>query len=1181
MKLKRIELNGFKSFQSKSIFNIDSNLIGIVGPNGSGKSNIIDAIRWVLGEQSAKNLRGSNMKDVIFAGSESKQSKNFAEVSIVFDTEDMQEKIITRRVYKNGDSEYLVNDKKSKLKDITDLYFDLGISKESYSIITQGRVENLISSKPQDRRVIIEESAGVLKYKNKKKESALKLEKTQENISRLKDIFIEIEERHQILLEQKTKTEKYFEYTDELREKDISLTVYNIKTYENQLVDKKDELEKLLLQKEEIEKNINVIDDKIEKNKEKIHENEVEYNLKKEEEIELIKNIERVNYNIQLLREKSSNREENKEKIKRQLADYLTRKEEVTRDIENTKEQTQRLKAELKEVNKELAKLEELSTENVEEIERKIEDLKNQYFNLISRESKLENELELNKRIETSKNQSKDLILQDLERLKKDLVQEQENSKFLSEEKVNVEKELREFNTDEKKISNELSALVTERTDIFNKIQEGKNLQANLENKQEFLQNKSTGESYYNIGVKEILGQKEKFSGVHDVVANILKLENKYSTALDIALASFQQNIIVDNSECARLCVEHLKNKSKGRATFLPISNIKSRSMDEYDYNAIKNEEGFIDVASNLVTYSKEYTNIVKNLLARVIVTDSLLNANRIAKKLNYKYKLVTLDGQVINSGGSISGGSIQKSANSLIRAKAEIEELTSNIVKVKDKLKQLYSKLELVDKEQILKQKTLENLKNNIIDKEKFLSEIDFKYSVSSENLDRLTQTIENETLKLNDLNVNNTKEDVSFEQKISEIKDALKNIDAEIEKENLRKQNITSENTKVTEQINSLRIKKSQLQESINYKNEFLMQLDRNISYVLEQEDKLNDQLVAIDQVKIELEGLSEYSIEQKEYSKSLEILKEIIVEILNNKELLSENDKEYIEEQKACYKKLEDLHKKVEIIKISSSKLEVKLEEYVNYISNNYMITYEKAEEIFNSNALVDIVSYKDVVRSLKTKIDNLGKVNLNAVEEYNEVKERYDFYKFEIDDLVESKEKLQSTIKKIDTEVTERFSETFTRVADNFSRIYKILFKGGDARLILEDPNNLLETGIDIEASPPGKKLQKLSLLSGGEKALTAISLLFAILEIKQSPFVILDEVEAALDDVNVSRFARFLKHYSKDNQFLVISHRRGTMEEMDKLYGVTMKEKGVSYIMSIDLNSILEEDFISE
>lgn len=1182
MYLKQIELQGFKSFQSKSIFKIDSNLIGIVGPNGSGKSNIIDAIRWVLGEQSAKNLRGSSMKDVIFSGTEEKKGKNFAEVTLTFNVNN-EEKIITRRLYRNGDSEYLYNGKKSKLKEITDIYFDLGINKESYSIITQGKVESILSSKPQDRRIIIEEAAGVLKYKTKKKEAQTKLEKTNDNIKRLNDIFVEIEGRYEVLSEQKVLTEKYLTLTKELKEKDIISKMYDIKYYKSNLenanedkailCDERFKLDKLNADSEEIQK----------KYKNNILTNDKEFSSLKELELQKVKDREQIQSNLNILRERNTNKKDNLEKIDGEINELTVRELQIKNEINVLEDTLKNLKDKNKNLSQSYDNNTKIKIKDPIEFEKNIEKLKEEYFELISAEAKLQNELTYIKKISETTQQNIGSTNLEIESINKQIEIKSESLKAIRKSKTNYLEEKNVLTEKIAQLEKQKISNSENHANILEKISKGKELLQNFSNKKNFLETQNSSYETYNFGVKEILSNKNDIQGIHATVGDVISLDKDYVVALDTALANSQQSIIVDNAEVARKCVERLKNKRKGRATFLPLNSIVPKYLDDYLLKQLSREEGFINIADKLVNFDNKYKNVIANLLGLVVVVDNLKNGNIIAKKINYKYRIVTLDGQVINAGGSITGGSLYNNNNSILKNKVELEELMKNIEQIEIKLADLSEQLKDIEDKAIANNNLLEKSykENNTLQLK--ISELDMLEDTETNNITNLKLNLESEIFKLNDYNKDFAKneEESNIKKQLLNISENLILLKEKIEISNKEKLSITEENKHYQEQINNIKLEQSKIDSQIKYTKDNLIKLRADLEYVVDKLQKLDVEKNML--IKTDFSKINEVELEEK-----IKKIDEDLLKISNDLTILQEKKLELYKEEeeissliKSRVAEIDKLNSKIENTNLNIAKFEIKIDELMSYLINNYNISFEKAEEMFSDVSIQDIANYKNIVNDIKVKISQLGNINLNAIEEYEEVAERYNFYKTEINDLVLSKEKLTSTIFEIDKTVEERFLSTFEKIAANFDKIYRTLFNGGHAKITLENSKDLLNTGINIEASPPGKKLQKLSLLSGGEKALTAISLLFAILEIKNSPFVILDEVEAALDEVNVERFAQFLQHYSANNQFLVITHRRGTMEKMDKLYGVTMKEKGISFILPLDLNNIIREDFVNE
>lgn len=1181
MKLVEVEIQGFKSFQSKFNFKLDNNLIGIVGPNGSGKSNIIDSIRWALGEQSAKNLRGSNMQDIIFSGTAEKKGKNFAEVTLVFKDKD-NKRSISRKLYRNGDSEYTIDGKKSRLKEITDLYLDFGISRESYSIITQGKVENIISSKPTDRRIIIEEAAGVLKYKNKRKETYDKLDKTTENINRLNDIFSEIKTRNDVLFEQSNKARKYLEYEKELKEKDILVKVYNIKNFSCVLEELNLKKNSLLLEKKSLSENLLSLDNKIKEIKNKIFNLDTEFNEKKDYEIQVIKEKEKLQYNINIFKERNVNKEQSILKLNKEIKKNLEKKLYFEDKITLLNKEIFDLDKNVKNISDEINILlgnDNLSSDN---IEKEIDKLKEVYLELIKKEVNLQNELELLS-LEKNNNESNiSFIKENFENLNASIENNIANLKNKNIIKDNLLKEINLANKNIDNLNLQLNKLSQKRKNIIDKIFSGKELFNKYLNKREFLENQNSSFNYYNLGVKEILLNKNKFSGVYSTVAEILKFDKDYAISLDTALAHSQQNIIVENSDVARKCVDILKKSSKGRATFLPLDNIKPRDIDLFTRDKIKSLEGFISIASNLVSYDSKYMNIISYLLGNVIIVDNLKNGNKIASAINFKYRIVTLDGQVINSGGSITGGT-QYNNNSVIKNKAEIEEIKDNITKIENKLTSLDENLSNIDKNIIKLEKEKTNFKNDMQNNLLKEKEISFEIIRLEENISKDKEELKIEKDKLNIFQCNsNLEKEEKILKDLEALRAELNSIKQEIEKNNELKLTLKDKDVKRREFITEKSVQKSKFLEALKHTKNILKEYEKNLGEVNSSLEKLKEELGYFsDENFLSEEKIEELEEKNKNLEEELKEIEKLINKLIIEKDNYYKDEQTFSENQKEANNFLLEVNSQLEKLNLEINKNEFKIDDELNYLLEKYETTYENEQNNLENYSVSEISDFRNITKSLRKKISELGYVNVDSIEEYKEVNERYLFYKKEIDDLILSKKQLENTIIEIDKEVKQRFISTFNQIENNFDRIFKSLFGGGFAKITLENSADILNSGINIEVSPPGKKLQKLSLLSGGEKSLTAISLLFSILEIKNSPFVILDEVEAALDEDNVLKFADFLKHYAVNNQFLVITHRRGTMEAMSKLYGVTMQQKGISNVIPLELDNILKEEYISE
>lgn len=980
MYLKKIVAHGFKSFADKISIDFNDGISGIVGPNGSGKSNVVDAVRWVLGEQSVKSLRGDgSMTDVIFSGSKSRNAANSASVTLVFDNSDkyinldFNEISIKRRVYRDGTNEYYLNEEKCRLKDIIDILLDSGIGKESFNIISQGKIEEIISTKPYERRIIFEEAAGVLKYKKRKEEALRKLERTHDNMNRVNDIIKELEMQVEPLKEQKEKAIKYIAYKDELKDIEIALIANDITNINYDYQDKKRRIE--VLEKELISINTS--------------------NTTQQAEIE---------------------------KYKMQLSSFDDKISELQQQI-----------------LKQTSKVEQINSRKAIILERqkyKVDDVKqhNNLINLKETELKLNNDL--------INDQSK------LDVLKKDY--QEQFSKYKEQESVI------DINKDRKK---EIEI------NLFHAIRQKDSNNLKIDNLKQLIEENNN----LPYAVKQVLNNP-KLNGIHGVIGHVIEVPEAYSMAIATSLGMASSNIIVDNELVAKNAINYLKNNNLGRATFFPLNLIKSKFVDNDTMNLIKQEPGFIGIASSLIKVAEKFENIIKNQLGNVLVVDNIDHANHIAKLINHHYKIVTLDGELLHVGGSVTGGRAATKRN-IINDKYELEHLLKENDHVISRIKNLENMINEID--YTLK---AEEDKLYIINREMI---------TLKDNIAILSTSIDNRELELNNIK--------------NEINDINKLLDNTLSEE---EQNI--------------------------------------IESFYQEERVLNDLKVTLQDTTSSRANLND-ELEKFEYS----VKKDNSTFINKSKEL----------------KELE----------IDVNRSDVKLDNLLRTLGETYNMTYEKAISLYKLE--MDSKEATNRVSNLKRKINELGIVNLAAPEEYDRISERYEFLIKQRDDLAKAEITLLDIIKEMDKVMEKEFISTFEVIRKNFTATFKELFKGGHADLTLTDANNILETGVEIVASPPGKKLSSISLLSGGEKTFTAISLLFAILKSRPVPFCILDEVEAALDEANVDSFGQYLKLMKEKNQFIIITHKKRTMEYVDLLYGITMQESGVSKLVSVRLEDI--------
>lgn len=979
MYLKEIKASGFKSFADTIDIELTNGISGIVGPNGSGKSNVVDAVRWVLGEQSVKQLRGEGaMSDVIFTGSKSRRAASFASVTLVFDNSDKYLNIeydevqIKRTIYKTGENEYFINNTRARLKDILELFMDTGASKESFNIISQGDVANILSGKAEDRRVIFEEASGVLKYKKRKDEALRKLSKTHDNMARVDDIISELNTNMEPLKKQSEDAKIYLEKKEKLENVEIALTVNDIEKYNYEYKYSKEKVSELTLSITKM----------------------LSENSSEQAKIEAIKN--------------------NISKLNSEL--YLKQQELV------------KVSANAEKLSGEKAMISERSKYNSEDV--KLHD------NIISLKEKI---LKIESQISA---------------LNKEIESEKSNNKIIGEKLNNTEIKLSEIEKNKENLNSKLNQKLREITA--------------QKHRREVLINSLENNSSLPYSVKNVLNNP-KLTGIHGVLGKLLEFEEKYSEALEVSLMSSVSHIVCDNEEDAKEAVRYLKNNNLGRATFLPISVIKPRSIDSESYETIKSMNGFVDIASNLVKYDTKYRNIVLSLLGTIVVVDNIDNANLISKKLKNRYKVVTMTGEVVNIGGSITGGSLKKS--SILSERYELENVIKDIDVLDSEIKEIENKINEVDDNYT----NLELEKNSII------------ISVNSNS-----EILKNKYNVLDDL----TNEKSTLMTELSNNQNIVNNV-------------ITNEEEKIL--------------------NEYYKEIEKR--------DELNIEINQIHK-KIELEN----------------------EDLINNESSLKNNNQEYNKAQE-----------ELKSHEIKVNRLDVKIDNLLNILTNDYSISYEKAKEKYILE--IDSDEARSIVSTLKREIKSLGDVNVGAIEEYDRVKERYEFLNKQKEDLTNAENVLLEIITEMDDIMKDKFSSTFNKIKEAFNETFRKLFNGGKAELKLTDPSNILETGIDIIALPPGKKLQHISLLSGGEKTLTAIALLFSILKVRPVPFCILDEVEAALDEVNVDNFGKYLKEFKGDTQFIIITHKKKTMEYADVLYGITMQESGVSKLVSVKLEEL--------
>lgn len=1178
MYLKRLELQGFKSFADKTILEFMPGITTVIGPNGSGKSNISDAIRWVLGEQSMKSLRGSKSEDIIFAGTQNRKSLGFAEASIVFDNTDgrlpieYSEVTVTRKIYRSGETGYYINKTPCRLKDILELFMDTGIGKDGYSIIGQGKIDEILSNKSEDRRHIFEEAAGIVKYRVRKAESEKKLEQTKLNLLRINDILTEIESNLEPLKNQSEKAKKFLDLREELKSIEVGLFLYNIETYKEKL--------------EQIVKDSQIIHSQYEDEQKKQQEIvSLKERLKAEidsltSEIEGVQNLsfesskqkEQIHSDINVAKERISNNKDNSmryqnemEQVKLRITELEEEKQQKISKKENLSVNKEKFVKELAEKEESLRQLTEKLSQKELEIEAKkktVSDNTDKRYELVAdintKEANYEN-LQKRKKVVSSELESTISELDETRLLKSDI--SQEFSK-IEAKRNEISKSLEVIHG--KKENGEIRL-----KDYDNKIQ---SLEAEFRMKQSrynFLVETEKEKEGYIRSVKSILLEAEKNkNGVHGVLANIITAPKEYETAIEMCLGQALQNIVTDTEEDAKKQVEYLRNNNLGRASFLPISAVRGKKIERLIKNGL---DGVVGIAADLIKFDKKYEQIILNLLGRTVIVDDMNTAISLAKQNGYSFKIVTLKGDVINPSGSITGGSVTTKTVNILGRSREIESLEKE-------LKKLTSKIEDVKKQKEEYASSIEDILEEAISLEKVMQETDITYATQKQRVASIEENI------------------AKLEQRKNKLKEELENIELSKRKELEHKlknqeeiQKIEEENQSLNQEIETYALANKDNQKYIDDLNFDITNLKISCSSFDESESSLDEILARI---KTDIEN-NKKSIENKEkeiesITKDNENLEQYILTLLEEikaidekvassgtrvqelKELRIQKNESLAkteEEIQSKFKVLEDLKEQSIKIDVKKTKMEQDLEEVVNKLWEEYELTPNSVE---NYNRPSNIASAQKQVNSLRNQIRDLGSINIDSIEEYKQTKERYDFMCEQRLDLENTMAKLRKIISDITITMKEQFKEKFEIINQNFDEVFKELFGGGKAELVLEDEENILECGIDIHVQPTGKKLQNMMLLSGGEKAFTAIALLFAILKINPAPFCVLDEIEAALDDVNVYRFADYLKKFAKETQFLVITHRKGTMEAADTVYGITMEENGISKLLSMKM-----------
>ena len=1179
MYLKSIEIQGFKSFANKIVFKFHNGITGIVGPNGSGKSNVADAVRWVLGEQRIKQLRGASMQDVIFSGTEMRKPLGYAYVAITLDNSDHQlaidfdEVTVARRIYRSGESEYLLNGAPCRLKDVNELFYDTGIGKEGYSIIGQGQIDKILSGKPEERRELFDEAAGIVKFKKRKVAAQKKLEDEKQNLVRVNDILSELEKQIGPLEKQSETAKIYLKKKEELKTLDVNMFLLENNRLQEQLKNAQDKFEiasndleqttaqyeKIKEEYEQIQGQIEQLDETIESDRSSLTDTSV-LRGKLEGEINVLK---------EQIKSAQSNEEHfnaRKTAVSKEMDARLLDKEGILADKKIIDEQVAEIERARNEAREKLLAVQG----RIEELNNDIESGKNAIIDALNSRATIKSKLGRYDTMTEQINIRKAELTSRLLRIKSDEAQQEETIKQLEEEFEKINEEIRSLNDSQEQKEEKLALI---REELAGKDQKLRDTQVSYhqeKSKLEALTNLTERYEGYGGSVKRVMECRDKEKGIIGVVADIIKVEKKYETAIETALGGNIQNIVTDDEETAKRMITFLKQNKAGRATFLPLTSITNPQ--EFKTPEALAEKGVIGMADELVSIENKYRNVAKAMLGRIVVVDNVDNAVKIARKFDYGIRMVTLEGELLVPGGAISGGAFKNNSN-LLGRRREMEELESKVKQFLKEIDQLLNEIEEIKAERNKLRLSLEEDKAAL--QKKF---------------------IEQNTARLNVIKAQERKEEASegsmelkseereIEQQIQEIKLSKQEIQKELEDSELLEQ-------KVEQQIRKFQVELEEKRKEESEQSAHVSEWDVEVEKMLQQQDFHQQNVNRIDgeidryakELKEIEEGLKQNSEDTLNKQNSIVSIEQTIAashttqgdtekklkENIERKEQLSQKQKNFFKDREALAEKMTGLDKEVYRLNSQKEKFQESLEGQINYMWDEYEITLSDAAALRNEE-MTDLSAMKKDIVSLKEQIKKLGDVNVNAIEDYKNLMERYQFLKTQHDDLVEAEKTLEGIIVELDTAMRKQFNEKFAEISKEFDKVFKELFGGGKGTLELMEDEDILEAGIRIIAQPPGKKLQNMMQLSGGEKALTAIALLFAIQNLKPSPFCLLDEIEAALDENNVTRFAKYLHKLTKYTQFIVITHRRGTMEKADRLYGITMQEKGVSTLVSVNL-----------
>lgn len=1171
MYLKEIEMQGFKSFADKTTIEFDKGVTAVVGPNGSGKSNITESLRWALGESSAKNLRGGKMPDVIFAGAENRKPLNYAQVVVSLDNsdgfiKDAKETIrVERHIYRNGDSEYLIDGRKVRLRDIHDLFMDTGLGRDSFSVISQGRVEEIFNSKPEERRAIFEEAAGVLKYKTRKKETQTKLNQTQDNLDRLDDIIYELEAQVKPLERQAQVAKEFIGLEDERKQLHLNVLVEDIQTDKVRLDNLKEDLASIKSdlsayyeQRQQFEKQNQAL-------KAKRHQLSEEMATKQAGLVDITKAISDLERQMDLIALESSQKEEKKQAATSQLAELKASQESLREELAQKEGQLAKLDDELTETTATIQKLQAELDRFSTDPDQVIEKLREEFVSLMQEEADLSNKLTMTqadidnqKQLSESKSEELAQTQANLEVLKADAKDALESFEVARKQVKELLDAYQELFAKASQLEKDYQA---EQTKMFDQLDVIKSKQARKSSLESILRNHS---NFY-AGVKSVLQASSQLGGIIGAVSEHLSFDRKYQTALEIALGGSSQHVIVEDEAAAKRSIAFLKKNRQGRATFLPLTTIKARHLSQQNQAILSSSQGFLGVASDLVSFDKRLDNIFQNLLGVTAVFDTVDNANKAARALHYQVRLVALDGTEIRPGGSFSGGANRQ----------------NNTTFIKPELDNLVAELNDLQEKQVTQEKLVQNLHETLLANKEELASLkaqgeearfaeqkaELEYQQLAERLNDVKQLCK----QLQESETDNSSNDLEsqkahFEAELTKVAERKQELTNEIDQIKENKNAITQKVEQLRQDLSQAKLQERELLSERKFESANKTRLDISLAENKAEMAKCED-LLAFHASDQEIENLPLLKKQHDEAVTRKASEEERLVSLRFELEDCEANLEELEEQVAKENQKNEELIRKQAQVEAQVAQVSERLRGFTHDLTEDYHMTLAEAKEA--SQVVEDMAIARERLQDLRRRIKALGPINLDAIAQYDEVNNRLTFLNGQKEDLVHSKNLLLDTINDMDDEVKSRFQVTFNAIRESFKQTFTQMFGGGSADLSLTE-GDLLTAGVEISVQPPGKKIQSLNLMSGGEKALSALALLFAIIRVKTIPFVILDEVEAALDEANVKRFGDYLNRFDKSSQFIVVTHRKGTMAAADSIYGVTMQESGISRIVSVKL-----------